>query len=629
LHQEDPADFTTVAQDQFNIALIGNPNTGKTLLFNHLTGSHQKVANFSGITVAGKTGYFKSKGRQFNITDLPGIYGFSSNKPEEEVTLKYIHDNNIDLIINVVDASKLERNLFLTLQLLQKKKNMIIVLNFIDKVEQMQIEIDLVGLQNKLLVPVITTSAIRKTGFDELEKLITMAIVNRHNHSESTISVSGGIMNTSTHIEYVTQQYDLIQEMIDLYTTSEPFLGQSRRSFSDKLDRFLLHNILGFFIFVVIMGLVFITTFIISTPISDLLEQFASKLSEIAINNISNDLLASFIADGLIGGIGFVLVFIPQILILFIFLSLLEHTGYMARVVFITDRFLNKLGISGKSIAPMLLGMGCNVPAIMSTNSISDQNERITVAIVNPVLPCSARFIVFMVLSSAIYGPYAGLIVTGLYFMGVTISILMMFLLRKTILKGETLDLLLEMPDLSLPTTGTIVSAVFLQVRKFIEGAATWMALGVIVLWGLSISGPTGYLGPEALNDSDLLRESWIFIIGDFIQPIFSIFDWDSQLVTALIFGFIAKEIVIASLGLIYGVSGDLGALDDILQTQFTPVSAFAFMVFVLVYTPCIGTYFALRQEVGSKWANVSVINGLVIGWLLAFSTIMIGGMIL
>jgi ferrous iron transport protein B len=676
-------------QADYEIGIIGNPNVGKTLIFNYLTGSHQKVANFPGVTVKGKSGNFNLNRNKYQLTDLPGIYGFSSGKPDEAVTHNFLLSSNLDLIINVIDASKLERNLFLTLQLLELHKNMIIVLNFMDKVDQNRTEIDIDGLQRMFGVPVIPVSAVKKTGLETLQEKIEFAIhhpfltlpivleefdpiledlfdrINLNNlntnpkippkrwlilstiflgiptHDVLTKDDHDQIIDALNAIEqkYLDEKadfqltlfsnlYDKIQEIISAQVVFPKERNVDKLTWSDRMDKILLHSVFGFIIFFIIMGLVFVFTFEISAPLSDGLESTGSNLSEFISRNVSNELWASFLADGLIGGVGFVLVFIPQIAILFIFLSILEHTGYMARVVFITDRFVNKLGISGKSIAPMLLGFGCNLPAIMSTNNISDHNERITIALVNPFLPCSARFPVFIILSSAIFGKFAGIVVTGLYFTGILVSLVMMYILRKTVLKGETTDLLLEINDLTLPPISAVWSQVYRQLRKFIETAATWMALGLIIMWFLSITGPSGYLGPEALNDEAILKKSWVYAIGDTIQPVFGIFGWDARIVTALIFGFVAKEIVIGSLGIIYGVGGDLTALESILAAQFTPVSAIALMVYVLAYIPCIGTYFVLRQEVGSKWANFSILNGLIIAFSLAITVTFVGGLL-
>ncbi len=605
----------------YNIALVGNPNTGKTLIFNKLTGSHQKVANFPGVTVTGKSGHFKQNGVKYTITDLPGIYGFNSNRPEEKIALEIIKKKEIDLILNIIDVTKLERNLFLTQQLLSLGKNMIVILNFMDKVDQLKMKIDHKAMESKFGIPTIPFSAIKKESFEDFDRIIAYA--TKYSHNPIPIEID----NDGTKLDLIAKQYITIQDLVTRFVIND---NRARKtSWSDHVDRILLNERWGFLIFFFVMAVVFISTFIISTPLSDGLERLASSLSVIIWDNVSNELLASFLADGLIGGVGFVLVFLPQIAIIFLFLSILEHSGYMMRVVFITDKFLNKIGISGKSVAPMLLGFGCNVTAIMSTSSISDEKERITIALVNPFLPCSARFPVFVIFASALFGKYAGIVIVGLYFTGIVVAILMMYILRKTKLKGECRDLLLEMNDLSLPTLSAMFSQVYLQVRKFVENAATWMTLGLIVMWFLSITGPSGYIGPDALNDDQLLRKSWVFFVGDIIQPVFSPFRWDSRIVTALIFGFIAKEIVIGSLAILYGVSGDLTILEGVLQEEFTPINALALMIFILAYTPCIGAYFALKKELGSKWANFSIINGLIIAWILAFITVIIGGWLL
>jgi len=653
------------------VVLVGNPNVGKTLIFNHLTGTSQRVANFPGVTVTSVIGEMHSEVENFHIIDLPGSYGLASTKKEEQVTSKYLLENHIDLIINIVDVTRIERNLLLTIQMMELGIPMMIVLTRTDKLPDFDANI----LRRVLALPVLPINATegrslnaltlemerigrspdrlstspKKIEFGELRDVLDkLYSVQRDQHEEHNSKhpekvVMGhifgvpGLENTPEWMKSLLNEeeiqtvddlrLDLISQMyefIDSNLLITPEVYQESESFADKI---LLNGKTGIPIFFTVMTLVFWVTFFISTPISDLLDSLLINLGEWVRNIVPNELIASFLADGVIGGIGFVMVFLPQIAILFIFLAVLDHSGYMSRVIFVMDRYLNRLNISGRSLAPMLLGFGCNVPAVLSTSNIPDENERITVALVNPFLPCSARFPVFVVFAAAVFGKYAAIAVASMYFLGIAIAILMMLILRKTALPGESTSLLLELNELSIPPLKTVLYQSFRQVRKFVEGAATWMGLGILLIWLLSITGPSGYIGPSALESSSGIRDTWIYFLGNLLEPLFSPFHWDARLITALLFGFVAKEIVVGSLGIIFGTRGS-DALITQIGLNFTPISAYAYMVFVLTYVPCIGTYFALRREVGSKWANLSIIIGILIAWILAFLTTIIGGMI-
>ncbi|MHA2097898.1 MAG: ferrous iron transport protein B [Candidatus Kariarchaeaceae archaeon] len=681
---------SNVQSNYKNVLLVGNPNVGKSLIFNHLTGSRQKIANFPGITLSHKSGRFKFEQKEFEIHDLPGIYGFNSGTYEESVAHNYIINHPHELIVNIADARKLERNLFLTLQLREMQHNMILVLTFNDKIEKAEIQIDINALSRSLGFPVIMISSQDKLDIAKLRDLInertgdeaqpieypplqlskyqdliellvyeleTTVMLYTDNILE-TVPIKWAILSIllnprvsetlwpfwlvnkiqilisdqgfdrkKTSMDLITVHYDLIKDILNVCMDYSS-LNHSFSPLSEKIDSILLNTKLGLPLFGLLMGLVFIITFNVSAPFSNSIAVFSENLSDWTRNNIGNELIASFFADALIGGIGFILVFIPQIAFLFFFIGVMEHTGYLSRVVFITDRFLNKIGISGTSIAPMLLGFGCNVPAIMASKSTRDLNERTAMVLVNPFMSCSARLPVYVIIAGALFPDNAGLIIALLYFSGIGIAILVLFILRKTILKGETTYLMMELPELSLPTMRTILSRVYLQVRKFVENAASWMAIGLITMWILSITGPSGYIGPDALNDSNLLRKTWIFEIGNVFQPIFGVFGWDNRLVVSLIFGFVAKEIVISSFGLIYGIENDASSLEFIIASQFTLASGLSYLFFVLLYTPCIGTYFAIKQEIGSKWANISVTLGLIIAYTISLFALFVGNII-
>ncbi len=641
------------------IVLVGNPNVGKTLIFNHLTGSTQRVANFPGVTVSSMSGILKLGDTDANIVDLPGIYGFASMKREEQVASRFIVETSIDLIVNVVDASKIERNLLLTLQLAELGVPMVIVMTHIDRANPERI---IPTLEQLLDVPIHGINATRVQDLKRLERILydgigslpvpKKPIIGKMRKVLDDLLATGydwrsvlgyifGVGDISIEDDIDSFLFDRGYESVEdlrLDTISEEYrliesLGLSEdvhEEFSEvetRLDKVLLRGWTGIPIFFLVMTGVFWMTFFVATPVSDLLDAGLILLADYVRSSLSNELLASFLADGVIGGIGFVLVFIPQISILFFFLAVLDHSGYMARVVFIMDRYLNRVNISGRSLAPLLLGFGCNVPAVLATSSIPDENEKITIALVNPFLPCSARFPVFVVFGAAVFKEYAAVAVASMYFSGIIIAVVMMFVLRKTVLPGTSASLLLELNDLNFPPIRTVLFQSYRQVRKFIEGAATWMGLGILIMWLLSITGPSGYLGPGAMETQEGIHSTWIYTIGNILQPLFAPFNWDARMVTALLFGFVAKEIVVGSLGLLYGTQGS-DTLISKLATSFTPVSGFAYMLFVLTYIPCIGTYFALRKEVGKRWANFSVILGLVVAWLLAFLTTIIGGLL-
>jgi len=669
------------------ILLLGNPNVGKSVIFNKLTGVNQRIANFPGITLSYLSGGYINE-RDMDIIDLPGIYGLTSSKAEEKLTQQYLLENKPDLILNILDGRKLERNLALTLQLLDFQIPMILILTHSDQLDAESI--DLPKLQSLLGIPVFAIDSHKKSDYKDLQiairqivdgniedlipKPVQLELVDDliadmdHSifnqpvllHQDQSfpalpprvlliITILSGIDQMSTlpswlqaRIEgFLNDRFKSTKELQSFrlnllrsyYSTAEILVAEvttedytySRRSIISQLDDLLVHPTYGLIIFTAVMYLTFSLTFVLTDPLVSWLELSMGELGIYIKIHISSALLASFLADGIIGGVGFVLVFIPQIAILFLFIGLLEHTGYLSRAVFITDRYLEKIGISGTSIAPLLLGFGCNVPGVMATKSISDPNERIVVGLVNPFMSCSARLPVYMIIASAIFPQYVGIVVTSLYFIGIIIAISVMYLLRNSLLPGESQYLLLEIPELQVPKLDPLLKQSYRHTRKFLENAASWMALGLIIIWVLSITGPRGYIGPSALDDASLIPETWIYFIGKIVSPVFGPMGWDPRLIVALIMGFVAKEIVIGSLGLLYGVKTT--SLHSVLLMSFNPVSAYAFMVFVLIYTPCIGTYFAMRAELGKKWANFSIIFSIILAYLLALLITVIGNL--
>ncbi len=674
-----------------DVLLVGNPNVGKTAIFNFLTGASQKVANFPGITVSGKKGECRANDLVLSVMDLPGIYGFGPASPEELAPRKILLQKDYQIIINVIDGTKLERNLFLTYQLAALNMNTLVVITFADKMEEEGIIIKPDKMEKLLGVPVLIINSFNKPDLERLRSAIFKQV--RHPRIPKPILLTklkeeqifreaiaqiieriekaDFSLNELTHlsdealayfialkddymwkyfssplkeslekaIREIERKYELtigldIWLIEKEYEIIEQIQGQiiirkkeaEKQGVSETIDRVLLHPFWGIVIFIGVMWVMFQLIFVISQPGSDLLDLLFSKLARVVKKNVPIPILASFIADGLINGVGFVLIFIPQIALLFIGLTMMEQSGYLARVVFITDRFMSKIGLSGRSIAPLILGFGCNVSGVLSTKSITDRKERITTILANPFIPCSARFPVFVMLSAAFFPKHAGSILTLMYFTGITMAILVSWLLRNTITKGEESSLLLEMPDLSVPSLRTTLYQTYLYLREFVEHAASWIAAGVVGIWILSVTGPRGFLGPDAMSDPKLMQESWIFFFGKLLLPIFSPLGWNVELVVALIFGFVAKEIVISTLGLLYGARGEESLLVA-LGSSVTPITGLAYMFFILMYTPCIATVVAIKNEIGGKWATFSVVVSLLIAWVTAFIVISIGGL--
>ena len=679
---------TKTKKPMFKVGLLGNPNVGKTLIFNALTGANQKVANYPGITVKGKKGEYNFEEDRFQIIDLPGVYGFGTNSNEEAYAKKCIIEEEMDLFVNIIDASRLERNLLLTLQLLETHKNMVIILNFMDRVEEHGMEIDIEALGKLFGVPVLATSATHlkpsevrkfvgnavnspiktqsillkelinkedlkilrdlKSGLPEnyqslSDEFLFLLIMLKENLIYPNVpkeklspviqiflkfnpeaSSKDDVHDHKYHdLEFVEKEYKLIHSLVDKFISRKTVIETRYSKMVNRIDNILMHQVFGPLIFLVVMFAMFQLTFALSTPVMDFLDSGVVILSEWSKSVISNPILGSFVADGLINGVGFVLIFVPQIMFVFIGLSFLENSGYLNRAVFVMDLFLSKIGITGQSLAPLILGFGCNIPGILATRSISDEKQRILTAVVNPFIPCSARIPVFVLLSTAFFPNYAGLVMTAMYMIGIIVALLVIWILYKVTKKGEETTLIMEMPDLGLPPLKIMIHQTYLYLKEFILNAAKWITIGVIFIWVLSVFGPSGFLGPEALEDVNLLENSWIYMIGEAIGVLFYPLGWDARAVIALIFGFVAKEIIVSTLGVLYATGG--GSLVAIMADTLTPVEGFAYMVFITLYFPCIGTLFVMKDQIGKKWTAVSVITSLSVAYILALLITVIG----
>ncbi len=659
------------------IALIGNPNVGKTVVFNALTGARQHVGNWPGVTVERKEGRFRHKGLEISVIDLPGIYTLSPFSIDEKISRDYIVDARPDAVVDIIDASNLERNLYLTVQLLETGANVVIGLNMMDEAEAKGMKIDTKRLSELLKAPVVEMSAIKGEGIEELKDAIYEEVTGHEHHRHMTVGygeeaeehiieleelISGceglkdyrrrwlavnllegdgdvicrvrkagcghiieraeqlrGHLKEETgemmDVYFADRRYEFIEEVVRMVLVR----GRDIRTFSDLLDDVFTHPIFGIPSFLLLMWAMFQFTFSVAEPFMNMIDIAFSWLADVVRSGISNPALASLLADGIISGIGSVLIFLPNIFLLFFVLSLLEDSGYLSRAAFVMDKSMYKIGLQGKSFVPMLLGFGCNVPAIMSTRTIEDRNDRLITILVNPLMSCSARLPVYLLFAGAFFAGNEGAVVFSMYLMGILLAVIMALLFRKFLVKGQPAPLIMEMPPYRMPTVKNSLMKMWENGYLFIKKAGTVIVLGVTIVWFLSSYTWAGIdIVPVKPADMD---SSFAAMMGYALQPIFAPMGWDWRAVVALLFGFIAKEIVVGTFGTLYGIErGGQDGLQNALLGSFTPVSAYAYMAFVLIYTPCLATIATIRAETGSwKWAALATGYMLVLAYIVAF----------
>jgi ferrous iron transport protein B len=653
-------------EKRLRIALAGNPNVGKTSLFNALTGARQHVGNWPGVTVEQKVGYRRHGGHLLEIVDLPGTYSLTANSIDEIVARDYIIDGKPDVVIHVVDATNLDRNLYLTTQLMTTNRRLVIVLNKFDLSEARGDCIDLGKMEEFLEVPVVTTSASQGTGIERLlDEVVEEATKGPHHHHmvgygdelERKVSM---LVETLARDDDLAQRYPLrwvatkllegdenVRERIGgspvegevdsilsdgdaedaevemaerRYDVIDTILGQAlvrcqlKVTPSDYIDRVLTHKWLGIPIFLVLMWGAFTLTFTVSLPFSAMIDAAFGGLGAWIADNISTDWLASLLADGIIGGVGFVLVFVPPIFVLFLLLSILEASGYLARAAFNMDRIMANLGLHGKSFIPMLMGFGCNVPAIMATRSIEDRKDRLVTILVNPFMSCGARLPVYVLLAGAFFGAAAGSAIFGIYVLGILVAVFTAKLLRRTMLKGEAAPFIMEMPHYQLPSARLVLTFTWEKVWMYMRKAGTVILAGALIVWLLA-SLPWGV----EYGSGDSLAG----MIGRALEPLLAPLGFDWRIVVALIFGFVAKELVAGTLGVLLGGGTEATSLVDKLtdpSSGLNPASAAGLMAFTLLYTPCLATIGAIWKETGSvRWTAFSIVYGLALAWLVAF----------
>lgn len=586
-----------------NVALLGNPNVGKTTLYNALTGSNQYVGNWPGVTVEKKEGFLS---KDIKVVDLPGIYAMDTFSNEEKVSKQFLEEGNVDLILNIVDASNLNRNLYLTTQLKQFGKPIILALNMIDICENKGIVIDYNKLSKELDVEVIPIVAGKNKGIDKIEERLKQGNFKKPLNSNK--------------FDFSSEKmaYEFIEKVLEDCVTVDK---NKKESFTETLDKFVLHPFLAYPIFLLLMSLMFQLTFSwVGQPLSDYLDSSLNdELIPFARELLSNTSpwFQSLIVDGIIAGVGGILVLLPIILALFICITILEDSGYMARVAFMMDKLMRKMGLSGKAFIPMIIGFGCTVPAIMTARTLESEKDRKLTALLVPFMSCNARLPVYTVFAAVFFKSHRGLAVSSLYLLGVIVAFLLGILFKNTYFKKDEEPFIIEIPEYKMPKISSIYKQTLDKAMGFMQKASTIIFAMSVVVWFLSNFNLSGMV--NQVDDSILAA------IGNMIAPIFKPLGFGNwQSAVSLLSGLLAKESVLASMEVIF--AGDLSL---ILPNYFTNISAYAFLVFILLYTPCISTIGTMQKEYGTKLTLFSVIFQLVVAWIAAFLVFNLGGFVI
>jgi ferrous iron transport protein B len=583
-------------------ALVGNPNVGKTTLFNSLTGSNQYVGNWAGVTVEKKEGYIDNK---VKLVDLPGIYAMDTYSNEEKVSKNFLLNGNVDVIVNIVDASSLDRNLYLTMQLKEFKKPIILVLNMIDVAQNKGMDIDFKKLSEELKVTVLPIIASKEKGIDELMKMLT----------ESNFLINSS--DNDYHLQDERETYSYIEKILSGCVT---YSKDKKVAITEKIDNIVLNKFLAYPLFFLILFIIFQFTFSwAGKPLADLLQYLMHNLllpTMEAFLKSSSPWFKSLILDGVIGGVGSVVVFLPVILALFLGISLLEDSGYMARAAFIMDKLMRKMGLSGKAFIPLIVGFGCSVPGIMSARTLESEKDRKLTALLVPLMSCNARLPVYALFASALFPGRETYIVFSLYLLGIAMAFIIGLLFKNTIFIKDEEPFIIELPEYKLPELKSILLHTWEKGSSFLKKAGTIIFSVSILVWFLSNFSFSG------MSD---MNSSFLASIGKMISPIFIPLGFASwQASVSLLTGLMAKEVIIGTMGVIYGSD-----LKSVLQQGFTPLSAYSFLVFVLLYTPCISVIAAMKKEYGSRMAVFSLTYQLVLAWVMSFLVYNIGSILI
>lgn len=713
-----------------NVALVGNPNCGKTSLFNIASGAHEHVGNYSGVTVDAKEGFFDFQGYHFRIVDLPGTYSLSAYTPEEIYVRKHIIDETPDVIINVVDASNLERNFYLTTQLIDMNVRMVIALNMYDELEASGNKLDYLKLSQLFGVPMVPTVCRKGEGVDKLfhviigiyegsdfltqkkaeirtevledlrdwhetyvpdhkfgshseeehirprgifrhihinhgpelersiqavKKLISVNEQIRHKYSTRFLAIK--LLEDDKDIELfvetlpnggeilalrdkeVQRIYNVMNEDSEQAITDAKYgfiTGALKETFTDNhmekeqttrvIDSIVTHRIWGYPIFFLFLYIMFEGTFVLGDYPMQGIEWLVDQLGNLIRNNMAEGPLKDMLVDGIIGGVGGVIVFLPNILILYFFISVMEDSGYMARAAFIMDKIMHRMGLHGKSFIPLIMGFGCNVPAIMASRTIEDRKCRLITMLVNPLMSCSARLPIYLVMVGAFFPNQASFVLLCIYATGIILAVLMARLFSKFLVKGDDVPFVMELPPYRMPTTKSILRHTWEKGAQYLKKMGSIIMIASIIIWFL------GYYPQHDAYETvaEQQENSYIGQIGKAVEPVIEPLGFDWKLGIGLISGVGAKELVVSTLGVLYTNEEDVENVNLSNRIPITPLAALAYMLFVLIYFPCIATLAAIKQESGSwKWALFAAGYTTVLAWCIAFVVYQLGNLII
>ena len=689
---------------EINVALVGNPNSGKTSLFNALSGGHEHVGNYSGVTVDAKRGTCRYKGYKINITDLPGTYALSAYTPEEIYVRNHLMEQMPDVVINAVVASNVERNLFLTTELIDLNPKMVVALNMYDELEQSGAKLDYEKLGRMIGVPMVPVVARSGKGLEDLLDEIILTFENenpkvRHIHIQYSSSIETEVLSLASlmkqHMDELpkcfpprywstkmlerdnsvekllseaehfsewqakrdravariktalgedvesavtNEKYGFIEgALAETYTPS----GRDNNRNTSLIDRIVTHKYFGIPLFLFIMFVMFWSTFTLGAYPQEWIEAGFTWLGEAVGGLMSDGPLRDLIVDGIIGGVGSVAVFLPNILILYLFISLMEDSGYMARAAFIMDKLMHMAGLHGKSFIPLVMGFGCNVPAIMATRTIESRSSRLITILINPFMSCSARLPVFILLAGTFFAEHAGLALFAIYIFGGVMAILTARILRRFMFGADETPFVMELPPYRIPTLNATLRHMWERSEQYLKKIGGLILVAAILIWFLSYYPRAEYNNienrevVENLSGVDAMahsENSYLGRIGKFCEPAMEPLGLDWRASVALLSGAAAKEIVVSTLGVLYSVEDAESNSNSLSQHliasgNYSRAAALAMMIFVLLYFPCIATVSAIAQEAGGwKWALFSVVYNTLLAWVVAFAAYQIGG---
>ncbi len=665
-------------QTVITVALVGNPNCGKTSLFNFASGAHERVGNYSGVTVDAKEGYTDFEGYHIKLVDLPGTYSLTAYSPEELYVRKQLVENTPDVIINVIDSSNLERNLYLTTQLMDMHLRVVCALNMFDELEHRGDLLDIEKLSSLLGMPLVPTSFKTGMGLQDLLRTVIHIFESReghdqyyrHQHINHGHEIENGISNIQQYLkgndllrlkystrwlaiklmemdkeaENVVRQLPEYEDIIkardvavarikeETEDDSETAIMDAKYGFirgalqesgykmgtkndtyrvTHQLDNIITHKWLGFPLFIFLLFLMFEVTFTLGQYPMDWIDMGVEWLGDFISQNMDEGPLKAMLVDGVIGGVGAVIVFLPQILILYTFISFMEDSGYMARAAFIMDKLMHSMGLHGKSFIPLIMGFGCNVPAVMATRTIESRRSRLITMLVMPMMSCSARLPIYIMIIGAFFSArYQSLVMISLYVVGILLSVVMARIFSKWVIKGEDTPFVMELPPYRFPTSKAIFRHTWEKGKQYLKKMGGIILVASIIVWAL------GYFGTMGVAPS--LEDSFIGLLGKTIEPLFLAQGFDWRLDVSLLAGIGAKEIVASTMGVLYGN-----------EYNFTALEAYAFLLFVLIYFPCLATIVAIRHESGSwKWALFTAAYTTLLAWIVSAVFYQVGSLL-